>query len=351
MAKQAQLTSLLDEQLDWREEVAAEEAAEARQVGAQACCGKHGTGCKRAWLHEGHAWLTVPSGYTANVERAVNTTMCQHLFTPLQEDARIRAAWAQEEAAAAAAAEAERARQQALTAATLGANRQAWKLLLAACQALRARHSTASACFSLPTKPATMKPCCRQRQADLAGRAAQERAADEAIVQEGLRAAAAAEAQECAAREARRAAAVAYREEVVAQMEREQANSEARDAQLAAAMEAQQAKRDAEQAARDQARRRLMRDVCATREQQLAAKQAARAAETEAALRQRLAAEEAARREAEAAEARRQLERQQQLQQCHDLQARLGSWDLEGGIINLCDSVVCAWKPTTCKPS
>ena len=34
VAKQAQLTSLLDEQLDWREEVAAEEAAEARQVGA-----------------------------------------------------------------------------------------------------------------------------------------------------------------------------------------------------------------------------------------------------------------------------------------------------------------------------
>lgn len=33
MAKQAQLTSLLDEQLDWREEVTAEEACEARQVG------------------------------------------------------------------------------------------------------------------------------------------------------------------------------------------------------------------------------------------------------------------------------------------------------------------------------
>lgn len=33
-AKQAQLTGLLDEQLDWREEVAAEEAADARQVGA-----------------------------------------------------------------------------------------------------------------------------------------------------------------------------------------------------------------------------------------------------------------------------------------------------------------------------
>lgn len=50
MAKQAQLTSLLDEQLDWREEVAAEEAAEVRQVGAQACCWQvlHCAGCKRA---------------------------------------------------------------------------------------------------------------------------------------------------------------------------------------------------------------------------------------------------------------------------------------------------------------
>lgn len=33
VAKQGQLTTLLDEQLDWREEVAAEEASEARQVG------------------------------------------------------------------------------------------------------------------------------------------------------------------------------------------------------------------------------------------------------------------------------------------------------------------------------
>lgn len=189
-----------------------------------------------------------------------------------------------------------------------------------------------SLCFSphitCPASPCNYNLCCRQRQAELARRAAQERAADEAIVQEGLQAAAAAEAHERAAREARRAAAVAYREQVVAQMEREQANTAARDAQLAAAMEAQQAKREAEQAARDAARCRLMQDVCATREQQLAAKQAARAMEAEAALRQRLAAEEEARREAEVAEARRQLERQQQLQQRHDLQARrgMGSW-------------------------
>lgn len=44
---------------------------------------------------------------------------------PVQEDARIRAGWARQEAAAAAAAGAERARQQALAAATLEDNRQA----------------------------------------------------------------------------------------------------------------------------------------------------------------------------------------------------------------------------------
>lgn len=49
----------------------------------------------------------------------------------VQEDARIRAVWAREEAAVSAAAEAERARQQALDAATLEANRRAgWLELL-----------------------------------------------------------------------------------------------------------------------------------------------------------------------------------------------------------------------------
>ena len=43
----------------------------------------------------------------------------------MQEDARIRAVWAREEAAVSAAAEAERARQQALAAATMEANRRA----------------------------------------------------------------------------------------------------------------------------------------------------------------------------------------------------------------------------------
>ena len=321
-AKQAQLTGLLDEQLNWREEVAAEEAAEARQVGACTlaqvrCVGSAGLHLERALLGGQHRPSTCPIS---------------------QEDARIRAVWAREDATAAAAAEAERARQQALAAATLEANRRAvWQRLKCSLEskgghvgAMRHHGSTWSLppglplpSLHLPASPG-IPPPCRQRQAELARRAAQEQAADENIVQAGLQAAAAAEAQERAAREARRAAAVAYHEEVVAQMEREQADSAAWDAQLSAAMEAQQAKRDAEQAARDAARRRLMQDVCAIREQQLAAKQAARAAEAEASLRQRLAAEAEARREAEAAEGRRQLERQQQLQQHHNLQARQG---------------------------
>ena len=201
---------------------------------------------------------------------------------------------------------------------------QGWSHGTVPCVAVHMVPALWSASISSPTSIPRHPPPCRQRQTELARRAAQEQAADENIVQAGLQAAAAAEAQERAAREARRAATVAYREEVVAQMEREQADSAARDAQLSAATEAQQAKRDAEQAARDAARRRLMQDVCATREQQLAAKQAARAAEAEASLRQGLAAEAEAQREAEAAEARRQLERQQQLQQRHDLQARQG---------------------------
>lgn len=187
----------------------------------------------------------------------------------------------------------------------------------------------------------------RRRQEELARRDAQERLADEAIVQEGLRATAAAEAAERAAKEARRSSAVAHCEQVVAQMEREQAASAAAAAELQAAMDAQQARRDAELAGREAARQRLWGEVAATREQQVAAKQAAVVAEASAAREQRLAVEAEARREAEVAVARRQRERQQETQLRLDLEVG-GWWRLLSSRIGMVVCVAASWSCDSC---
>jgi response regulator of citrate/malate metabolism len=93
-----------------------------------------------------------------------------------------------------------------------------------------------------------------------------------AILQEALAREATEEAADAAAHEAKRQAVLHYQQQLALMMAKEEADREELDAMILAAQRVQEGKQDAEWAAREQARRRLMAEVDAIRQQQIAAK-------------------------------------------------------------------------------
>jgi hypothetical protein len=101
---------------------------------------------------------------------------------------------------------------------------------------------------------------------------------DLAILQEALAREAAEEAAEVAAREAKRQATLHYRMQLAAMMAKQEADQGEEEARVDAINRQQQAKREAEWAARDAARRKLMAEVEQIRQEQIARKQHERCA-------------------------------------------------------------------------
>lgn len=101
---------------------------------------------------------------------------------------------------------------------------------------------------------------------------------DLAILQEALAREAAEEAAEAAAREAKRQATLQYRKQLAAMMAKQEADQGEEEARVDAINRQQQAKREAEWAARDAARRKLMAEVEQIRQEQIARKQQDRCA-------------------------------------------------------------------------
>lgn len=99
---------------------------------------------------------------------------------------------------------------------------------------------------------------------------------DLTILQEALRREAAEEAADVAARESKRAAVQAYRQQLAVMMAKQEADDSEADARVQEAQRLQQGKQDADWAAREAARRKLMAEVNDIRQQQIAHKQQAR---------------------------------------------------------------------------
>ncbi len=99
---------------------------------------------------------------------------------------------------------------------------------------------------------------------------------DLAILQDALAKEGAEEAAEQAAREGKRLATLQYRRQLAAMMQKQEADQGQEDARVDAINRQQQAKREAEWAARDAARRKLMEEVQQIRQEQMARKQQAR---------------------------------------------------------------------------
>lgn len=79
-----------------------------------------------------------------------------------------------------------------------------------------------------------------------------------------------------AARESKRAAVQAYRQQLAVMMAKQEADDSEADARVQEAQRLQQGKQDADWAAREAARRKLMAEVNDIRQQQIAHKQQAR---------------------------------------------------------------------------
>lgn len=99
---------------------------------------------------------------------------------------------------------------------------------------------------------------------------------DLAILQDALAKEAADEAAEAAEHEAKRQAMVQYRRQLAAMMAKQEADQGEEDARIDAINSQQQGKREAEWAAREAARRKLMAEVDQIRQEQIARKQQAR---------------------------------------------------------------------------
>jgi len=113
----------------------------------------------------------------------------------------------------------------------------------------------------------------RLRQSQISDRERQERELDLQMLQEALSREAADEGREAAARAKRASDVLKYREQLASMIERDVEESADRDAMIQAMADMQQGKQDAELAARDEARRRLMAEVDAIRQQQIRDKQ------------------------------------------------------------------------------
>jgi len=163
----------------------------------------------------------------------------------------------------------------------------------------------------------------RIKQMEISERERRERELDLKILQEALSREADDEAREAAAREKRREDVRRYREQLALMMEKDAEETAERDAMIQAVADQQQARRDAELAARDEARRRLWAEVDAIRQAQIAGKAAALAARSEEILAERAAleADEVAQRQEDAI--RRQQKAKQALQQKLEVQTQM----------------------------
>jgi len=111
------------------------------------------------------------------------------------------------------------------------------------------------------------------RQSHMSDYDRREKELDLRILQEALTKEAQEEADEARAKAARVADVRRYREKLAMLMQHEAEDDAEREAWISAVADAQQAKRDAEQQARDDARKKLMAEVQAIREQQIYYKQ------------------------------------------------------------------------------
>ncbi|KAG1664182.1 hypothetical protein FOA52_011358 [Chlamydomonas sp. UWO 241] len=145
----------------------------------------------------------------------------------------------------------------------------------------------------------------RMKQSELSEKERAERELDLKILQEALGREAEVEAAESALRRERMLKAQAYRAQLAKMMAHEAEDEAERDAMIQGVANQQQAKRDAELAARDAARARLMAEVDAIRQQQILEKQLRRQGELESSLLKdghQLAAEEKYQRDASESE-------------------------------------------------
>ncbi len=143
------------------------------------------------------------------------------------------------------------------------------------------------------------------------------------VLQEALAREAAEEQAEAEARAKRAADVRRYREQLALMMEHEAEESAERDAMIEAVAREQQARRDAELAARDEARRRLMAEVQQIRQQQIRDKQARHQAAMEQVALERQEAEAAAAQEAADAKARQLAQFKKNYQQRLDIQTQM----------------------------
>lgn len=161
------------------------------------------------------------------------------------------------------------------------------------------------------------------KQSEMSEKERRERELDLKMLQEALSREAMDEAAEAAAKRQRVAEAQAYRAQLARMITSEAEDEMERDAQIQAVADEQQARRDAELAAREAARRRLMEEVDAIRQAQIMEKAMRREAELNAMSRpgvQQIAAEEKyLRDEAE----RQRLSKKKALQQRLELQTQM----------------------------
>lgn len=163
----------------------------------------------------------------------------------------------------------------------------------------------------------------RLRQMELTERERRERELDLQILQEALSREAADEAREADAREKRAADVRHYRQQLALMMANDAQDASARDAMIDAMAAQQQAKRDAELAARDEARRRLMAEVDAIRQQQIRDKRNRHLLAMEETAKDRADAMAAAAQEELDAQARRNALRKKNLEQRLEIQTQM----------------------------
>lgn len=132
----------------------------------------------------------------------------------------------------------------------------------------------------------------RLKQSELSETDRRERALDLKYLQEALAREAAEEAYEAEQRETRREEMRRYRQHLEQMMQKDMEDTAERDRLINEAFLAQQAKYDAEVAAREAARRRLMEEVDMIRKQQIGAHQAAKSAAANEKILERLRIEE-----------------------------------------------------------
>lgn len=163
----------------------------------------------------------------------------------------------------------------------------------------------------------------RIKQMEISEAERAERELDLRILQEALSKEATDEAYETAERERRRDEVRRYRDQLALMMEKEAEETAERDAMILRAQLEQEAKRDGELAARDSARRRLMAEVDALRQIQIAEKTMSRAMAQETKAFERLQMQEEAAMAAEADARKRAADKKSALTRRLELQTQM----------------------------